>query len=222
MKKRVKKTVPYAQRLAQSRQSKALHEWKLKDVEYEFDMSFVIEQVNKIVHGYVDDNQLKDDEFVPDFVVIDAYQQQDLIIALKMSNICAPKYWEIGIDSHFFNKSTDEVLTIPFSIELPEMSHFDLMSGCKTAIKRKGGIKTRWKGLQPEMIENWEDQGIPENFDLIQSQVYIKTQAHFLSMRSYEEHHALLARRDQGRLIEFLKLKHRVHNAVVEKIGSAA
>lgn len=58
MKKRSKKSVSFSQRLAQSNQAKhqnailneqqkLLNDWKEKDVLYEFDMSFVIEQTNK-------------------------------------------------------------------------------------------------------------------------------------------------------------------------------
>lgn len=215
---RTKKTVPYLQRLHQSQASKALAEWNQKNVLYEFDMSFVIEQVNKILEDYAEENNLKADEFTPEYVVIDAYQEQDLIIALKMSNLAVPKNWEVSIDSHFFNKNTDQIHTIPYSIELPEMSHAELMSGCKLHIPRKGGLKTRWRGLTKEMISNWKDQGIPEDFDLIQSQVYIKAQAYFHSRKAYEEHHQLLARRDEGTLIEFLKLQTRVHAAVIDAL----
>lgn len=222
MKKRVKKSVPYLKRLEQSRQSKILQDWKNKDVLYEFEMSFVMEEVNKQLEAYAEEHNLSEDQFVPEYVVIRVYGQQDLIVALKMSNLATPEYWEIGIDSHFYNKDLDDVITIPFGIELPEMSHADLMLGCKLSIKRKGGLKTRWKGLQKEMVDNWKEQGIPENYDLIQSQVYIKAQAHFNSMKSYEEHHQLLARRDQGKLVDFLELRHRVHNAVTKAVSTAA
>lgn len=235
MKKRSKKSVSFSQRLAQSNQAKhqnailneqqkLLNDWKEKDVLYEFDMSFVIEQTNKEIGDYAELNgiDLEKGGFVPEFVVIKAYQEQDLIIALKMQNLATPKYWEVGIDSHFYKKSTDEILTIPFSIELPEMSHADLMNGCKSSVMRKGGIKTRWKGLQKEMIDNWEDHGIPEGFNLIQSQIYIKAQAHFRSFDSYKEHHYLLAKRDEGVLTEFLELKRRVHTVVAERVSEAA
>lgn len=229
MKKRIKKSVPYLKRLNQSRQAnlqnierlrqqKILEEWKEKDVLYEFDMSFIIEDVNKELTAYAEECDLKSDEYVPEFVVVRAYKEQDLIIALKMTNIGTPKYWEIGIDSHFYNKNTDDVLTIPFAIELPEMAHMDLMSGCKLPVMRKGGIKTRWKGLQQEMIDNWEDHGIPKDFDLIQSQVYVKAQAHFYSFDSYKEHHLLIAKRDEGVLTEYLELQHRVSKVVTQKV----
>lgn len=226
MKKRVKKSVPYLQRLQQSKQAKMqseiLQDWKNKDVLYEFEMSFVQEQVNKQLNDYAVANNLSEKDFIPEFEVIRIYGQQDLIIAMKMQNILTPEYWEIGIDSHFYNAELDDVMTIPFFIALPEMTHTDLMSGCKLKIKRKGGLKTRWKGLQKEMVDNWEEQGIPENYNLIQSQIYMKAQAHFRSLKCHEEHHQLIARRDQGTLVDFLELKRRVHIAVNEAVSSAA
>ena len=121
MKKRSKKSVSFSQRLAQSNQAKhqnailneqqkLLNDWKEKDVLYEFDMSFVIEQTNKEIGDYAELNgiDLEKGGFVPEFVVIKAYQEQDLIIALKMQNLATPKYWEVGIDSHFYKKSTDD------------------------------------------------------------------------------------------------------------------
>ena len=80
MKKRTKKKVSFVDRIAQSKQSKQLVEWKKVDVLYEFDMEFEIEHVNKIIHDYVDSNGLSDEDYVPAYVTIGAYEQQDLTL----------------------------------------------------------------------------------------------------------------------------------------------
>ena len=207
MKKRTKKKVSFVDRLAQSKQSKQLVEWKKVDVLYEFDMEFEIEHVNKIIHDYVDSNGLSDEDYVPAYVTIGAYEQQDLIIALKMTNIQAPEFWEIGIDSHFYSESLDDVLTIPFALDIPKMSHADLMTGCETKVNRGAGLRTRWRGLQDEMISNWKEHGIPDGYELIKSQIYIKAQAHFNNLDAYKEHHDLLHLRDTDRLLNYLKIR---------------
>lgn len=216
MKKRTKSKVSFVDRVTQSKQAKIAAEWKKLDVLYEFDMEFEIEHVNKIIQDFAEENNLADDDFVPEYVVIDAYEEQDLIIALKMMNIKAPEFWEIGIDSHFYSEEKDDVLTIPFSLDVPAMSHAELMAGCEVKVNRGAGIKTRWKGLQAEMIDNWKDQGIPEGYELIKSQVYIKAQAHFNNYQAYKDHHDLLFLRDNGRLVNYLKVKHVAGNRIRE------
>ena len=229
MKKGNKKRVSFADRTAHSMQAKRANEWKKLDVLYEFDMSFVVEDVNKIIHDFVDSNGLSDEDYVPAYVTIGAYESQDLIIALKMTNIKAPEFWEVGIDSHFYSKELDNVLTIPFSLDIPKMSHAELMAGSEIKVNRGAGLKTRWKGLQAEMIDNWEEHGIPEGYELIKSQVYIKAQAHFNNHDAYKKHHNLLHLRDTDRLINNLKVTHEesatyenLYNTLREQIGVVA
>ena len=86
------------------------------------------------------------------------------------------------------------------------MSHAELMNGCAVIVSRGAGIKTRWKGLQKEMLAHWEKEGIPEGYELIKSQVYIKAQAKFKSFQMLDEHNYMLKLRDQGTLIKHLKM----------------
>lgn len=200
MKKRNKKYIPLAQK--QERVIKA----KLAQT-YEFDMEFVIEEVSKKIDEWHAENNLPEDEYChcPEWLVIDAYKQQDLIIALKMTQIQDPEYWEIGIDSHFLNAEKEDVYTIPFSIELPQMSHVELMNDCDVKVNRGAGIKTRWKGLQNEMLDHWEREGIPDGYELVKSQVYIKAHAKFKSVQMFKEHECLLELRNKGTLIKKLR-----------------
>ena len=172
---------------------------------YEFDMTFCIEDVNRKIDAYREANVLADDVYCPEWLVIETYEQQDLIIALKMSHVKNPEYWEIAIASHFINEAATDVKTIDFYVELPEMSHAELMNGCEVKVNRGAGIKTRWKGLQDEMIKNWETETMPDNYSLVESQVFIKAQARFHDIKMYNEHNLLLKLRDHGNLIDTLK-----------------
>lgn len=197
MTKRNKKYNP--NKLIQIKQS------KLANI-YEFDMQFVIEEVNEKIDAWREDHNMPEDVYCPEFLVIDAYAEQDLIIALKMQQLKDPVYWNIGIDSHFYSIEKEDIYTIPFSIDLPQMSHAELMNGCAVIVSRGAGIKTRWKGLQKEMLAHWEKEGIPEGYELIKSQVYIKAQAKFKSFQMLDEHNYMLKLRDQGTLIKHLKM----------------
>lgn len=191
--------------------------WKKVNVPYDMHMAFVVEHVNKLINEYVVEHELGEDEYTPDDVVVDVYEQQDLIIALKLSLICIPELWEVGIDSHFYNAETEDVLTIPFQLTIPPMSHFDLMQGCAVKVNRIGGLKTRWKGLQKEMIENWESEGIPDGYELIQSQASIRVHARFKNLNCYQKFNRCLSLRDNGELIEFLQSSEHLNNPAIPK-----
>lgn len=209
MKKRNKKYNPnkVAQQHA-ARKAKSEAEWKKLDVLYEFDMDFVVEHANNTISEYAEKHNLADDEWVPAHVVVDAYGQQDLIIALKKSLISTPERWEVGVDSHFYNLETDEIQTIPFSLTLPAMTHEELMNGCARKVNFIDVIKTvredTWKGLQEEMIANWEKEGIKPGFKLTQSQVRIVAQAHFKNHLAYCRFQTYLDMRDSGGLLQAL------------------
>ncbi|TCM62333.1 hypothetical protein EC844_12561 [Acinetobacter calcoaceticus] len=197
MKKRNKKYVPLAQKMQRQMASKL-------GLTYEFEMEFEIEVVNKAINEWRERYNVAEDEYCPEWVTIDTYQQQDLIIALKMQQLQDPTYWEIGIDSHFYDAELGKVHTIPFSVELPEMSHADLMNGCEVKVNRGGGLKTRWKGLQTEMIANWETEDLT-GLELIKSQVFIKAEAKFKSAQMLKEFEYMISARDRGVLVQQLR-----------------
>lgn len=172
---------------------------------YEFEMQFVIEDVNHEIDAYRTMNNLDEDAYCPEWVTVQAYKEQDLIIALKMSQLKTPEYWECAIASHFLNHETNDVHTIHFYVELPEMPHIELMNGSKVTLNRGSGIKTRWKGLQTELMDFWKKEGVPEGYKLMQSDVHLKAQAKFLNYEMYKQHHTLLLHRSQGNLIRVLK-----------------
>ncbi|MCO8100900.1 hypothetical protein [Acinetobacter indicus] len=225
MKKRNKKYNP--NKLGQIKLSKEAQiraNWKALDVLYEFQMDFVVEHVNKVINEYAEENNLPEDAYVPAHVTIAAYEEQDLIIALKQQLIKTPESWEIGIDSHFYNLETDEMLTVPFALTLPPMTHAELMSGCSAKVHLVDGIKTvmgEWGGLQEEMIKNWEKHGIPKGFELVQSQVRMIAQAHFKDFLSYCQFQTYLSLRDAGKLIKSLEKEEKLW-ALTNKRGKAA
>lgn len=225
MKKRNKKYNPnkFAQ-IKLSKEAQLQAQWKACNVLYEFQMDFVVEHVNSVINKYAEENNLPEDAYVPAHVTVGAYEEQDLIIALKQQLIKTPESWEIGIDSHFYNLETDEMLTIPFALNLPAMTHAELMSGCSAKVHLVYGIKTvvgEWEGLQKEMIKNWEKQGIPDGFELVQSQVRMIAQAHFRDFLSYCQFQTYLSLRDAGKLIKSLEKEEKLW-ASTNKRGKAA
>lgn len=200
----MKKRMSHIERILQSKISK----WNNLNLLYEFEMDFVVEHINKVIDEYTQAHQLSEGDYLPSSLVIGAYEQQDLIIVLKEQLINKPEFWHIGIDSHFYNADTDQIHTIPFSVDLPSMSFAELMGGCDIKVSVVDGIKTikgSWKGLQNEMISNWERQGVPDGYELIRSQVKVIAQAHYVNHDCFDRFEKLAAYREQGVLIKFLK-----------------
>lgn len=201
-----------------ARQNAFLAKWREIDVLYEFNMEFAIEKVNKIVGDYADAHGLSDDDYVPSHVTVGAYECQDLIIAMKKQMIKTPEFWEVGIDSHFYNAELHNVITVPFSLNIPAMSHAELMGGKAVRVHLIDGdlkkVLGDWQGLQPEMIANWERHGIPDGYELIQSQVSITAYAHFKDYENYSNFHYFLKRRDEGDLLRYLEFEEQVGGIV--------
>lgn len=193
----MKKRIPFAQRVAQSMKDKNKASAALGR---SFDMEFVIETINDKLSAYRDD-----DQYIPEHIVCDAYDNQDLIIALKMCLISQPRNWHVHIDSHFYNLAIDDMLTISFEQSLPSMPFAEFMNGGPHPIERGAGLKTRWKGCQTEMIKNWKDAGIPDGYDLVQSQAYVQCEAAFKDMHCYLAFKDLIKAREKGLIYQVLK-----------------
>ena len=225
MTKRNKKYNP--NKLAQIHAAKfAKHQarWKQINVLYQFEMEFVVEHVNNKLDDFAKANGLGPNDYLPSHAVIEVYEEQDMIIALKQQLIKEPESWEIGIDSHFYNAETDEIKTIPFFLNLPSMSHEELMAGCDKKVHFIDGIKTvkdKWEGLQNEMIKNWEKEGVPEGFELTMSQVKMIAQAKFRDIEKYDRFCSYLNFRDDGKLIDVLKAEDSL-SVKINALGSAA
>lgn len=201
------------QRMA--KQNALLAKWRELDVLYEFNMKFAIEEVNDIVDAYVAEHGLSENDYVPAHVTVGAYECQDLIIAMKKQMIKTPEFWEVGIDSHFYNAELHDVLTIPFVFDIPSISHAELMGGKEglRIILAEDGFKKvigDWEGLQPAMIENWKREGVPDGYELIKSQVSITAYAHFQTLESHGNFQFYLRRRDEGELLTYLEFEEKV------------
>lgn len=170
------------------------------------EMTFNIDEVNDSIDKWRASNGLVEKEHTLKHVVYEVYRG-DLIICLKNLLIPLEQEWLLGVDSHYFNYETEEVLTVPFQFQMPLMSFEEFRFGSESIkVDRGHGMKTRWKGLQAEMITNWENEKIPNDYNLVKSQVHLKAQARFINVKMFNEYNHLLRLRDRNLLIETLKV----------------
>lgn len=163
-------------KLAQITKSKAYQKHVLE-------MTFNIDEVNKHIDEWRAENDLADKELTPKHVVYDVYHG-DLIIALKNLLIPLEQEWFLGVDTHYYNKDTDEVLTVPTQFQMPLMSFEQFRFGCDLKVDRGAGIKTRWKGINPELNEIL-DQEVPEGFDRVRSDALLRVETAFNNVADY-------------------------------------
>lgn len=119
---------------------------------YELSMSFCIDEVNTVVDQYREEQQLEDAEMTPEHVAYSVYHG-DLIICLKNLLIPLDQEWHLGVDSHYYNPETDEVMTVPVQFQMPKMHFNEFKFGSKLAVDRGHGLKTRWRGITEELNE---------------------------------------------------------------------
>lgn len=163
-------------KLAQITKSKAYQKHVLE-------MTFNIDEVNEHIDEWRAENDLADKELTPKHVVYDVYHG-DLIIALKNLLIPLEQEWFLGVDTHYYNKDTDEVLTVPTQFQMPLMSFEQFRFGCDLKVDRGAGIKTRWKGINPELNEILE-QEVPEGFDRVRSDALFRVETAFNNVADY-------------------------------------
>lgn len=119
---------------------------------YELSMSFCIDEVNTVVDQYREEQQLENAEMTPEHVTYSVYHG-DLIICLKNLLIPLDQEWHLGVDSHYYNPETDEVMTVPVQFQMPKMNFNEFKFGSKLAVDRGHGLKTRWRGINEELNE---------------------------------------------------------------------
>ena len=119
---------------------------------YELSMSFCIDEVNTVVDQYREEQQLENAEMTPEHVAYSVYHG-DLIICLKNLLIPLDQEWHLGVDSHYYNPETDEVMTVPVQFQMPKMNFNEFKFGSKLAVDRGHGLKTRWRGINEELNE---------------------------------------------------------------------
>ncbi len=117
---------------------------------YELSMTFCVDEVNTVIDEYREKSGLKDAELTPEHIAYSVYQG-DLIICLKNILIPLEQEWMLGVDSHYYNAQTDEVMTVPVQFQMPKMNFNDFKFGSSLAVDRGHGLKTRWKGINEEL-----------------------------------------------------------------------
>ncbi|WP_257222598.1 hypothetical protein [Acinetobacter sp. YH12135] len=119
---------------------------------YELSMTFSVDEVNDVVEQYREEHHLEDSEATPEHVAYSVYSG-DLIICLKNLLIPLDQEWLLGIDSHYYNAETDEVMTVPVQFQMPKMNFNEFKFGSKLTVDRGHGLKTRWRGINEELNE---------------------------------------------------------------------
>lgn len=148
------------------------------------EMTFCVDEVNEHVDKWREENNVADREFTPKSVVYDVYHG-DLIICLKNLLIPLEQEWFLGVDSHFYNAKTEDVVTIPAQFTTPKMSFHDFRFGSETIkIDRGSGLKTRWKGIGPELDDVIESDK-PKGFKRFRSDALLQVETAFNNAEDY-------------------------------------
>lgn len=175
MKKRNKKYNP--NKIGQQYANKA---YQLHTLE----MTFTIDEVNRSVDKWLAENNMVERKATPKHIVYDVYHG-DLIIALNNRLIPLEQEWFLGVDSHYFNYETEEVLTVPFQFDMPLMSFDEFRFGSTTVkMPRGSGIYTRWKGINDELNELLLSE-VPVGFERIRSDALMRVTTKFNNVADY-------------------------------------
>lgn len=143
-------------------------------------------------------------DYCPVWLAVEAYDKQDLIIALKCGHLHEPEYWEIAAQGVFLSPDETQVEGIPFYVELPKMSHHDVLYGSKTVkVNRGGGIKTRWAGLVDEILAHYTAEN-KKHYLLQYTEFKMLCKARFLNLQMYQEFNAICESRANGTLLQKL------------------
>lgn len=135
---------------------------------YTLSMSFCVDEVNQVIEEYRVEAGLKDAEMTPEHIAYSVYHG-DLIICLKNILIPLDQEWHLGVDSHYYNAETDQVMSVPVQFQMPKMSFNEFKFGSNLAVDRGYGLKTRWKGINTELNEILLAD-VPIGFDRVRSE----------------------------------------------------
>ncbi|WOE32769.1 MULTISPECIES: hypothetical protein [unclassified Acinetobacter] len=147
------------------------------------EMTFNIDDVNENIDQWREENNLADKELTPKHVVYEVYHG-DLIICLKNLLIPLEQEWFLGVDSHYYNAETDEVLTVPTQFQMPKMSFEEFRFGSDLKVDRGHGLKTRWKGINDELNEILLSE-VPVGFERVRSDALLRVETRFNNTEDY-------------------------------------
>lgn len=142
-----------------------------------YEMVFNVDEVNEKIDEYRAESGLEDAEETPSWVVYSVYHG-DLIILLKEVLIPLEQEWFFGIDNHYFNYETGDVMTLPLQVQTPKMSWKEFRFGSTLHVDRGAGIKTRWQGIGKE-IDDFMAQEAPEGYTRIRSDAKVSVMTGF-------------------------------------------
>lgn len=160
------------------------------------EMTFNIDEVNESIDAWRAENDLADKELTPKHVVYDVYHG-DLIICLKNLLIPLEQEWFLGVDSHYYNAETDEVITVPTQFSMPKMSFEDFRFGSELSVDRGYGLKTRWKGINKELSDILERE-VPVGFERVRSDALLRVRTAFNNVEDYLYFKQAKMLREQG------------------------
>ena len=174
------------------------------DKPHTLSMEFILEDVVERLHAFSmsKPEHKNEDIYIPESVVIDAYNQQDLIIALKMQQVDCEN-WLVGIDTHFYNLEKDQALTLPLQVQLNGLNYTELNLGAEVMVARESGISTQWKGLHTELNDSYKEYDL-SGFELCKTQVKIIASCYFKNYKMYQEYLLMTGLRSQNALIPLL------------------
>ena len=148
------------------------------------EMTFNIDEVNDSIDNWRASNGLVEKEHTPKHVVYEVYHG-DLIICLKNLLIPLEQEWFLGVESHYFNHETEDVLTVPFQFQMPLMSFEEFRFGSELIkVDRGHGMKTRWKGINEELNKLLEEE-VPQGFERIRSDALLRVTTKFNNVTDY-------------------------------------
>lgn len=168
-----------------------------------FEMIFNVDEVNQKIDQYRDEAGLEDVEETPSWVVYSVYHG-DLIILLKEVLIPLEQEWFFGIDSHYFNYETGDVITLPLQIQTPKMTWKEFRFGSTKHVDRGAGIKTRWKGIGLE-IDEFMESDAPEGYTRIRSDAKVSVMTGFSNSDCQNEFNFIKKIIEDGGLEAFRK-----------------
>lgn len=173
---------------------------------YEYEMTYCIEESKKVIDSFFLENGYQINQagiFVPEKVVLKAYNYSDLIIGLKMQQFECED-WDLSVETHFYNLTTHEYKTVPFFISLSGISYFEIYQELKVKVDRGAGIKTRWQGFEKELDKAYKEENI-EGFSKVRTEVHLVGQCNFRHIDAYEEFEYLQNLRENGTIEEMLE-----------------
>lgn len=143
--------------------------------------------------------------YIPTWLGVAAYDCQDLIIACKCEHIKTPTYWEVAAQGIFLSQDGTKTDGVPFYIEIGEISLREMIYGsAKKKVNRGGGVKTRWKGINDEIVAHYKAEA-KAGFVLQYTQVKMTAHAQFVNVHMMREFNLMIQKRDAGKLIEHLQ-----------------